>query len=136
VSVVRVLERSNLPLTPVAQHPDPLRRAILDTLDRMLANRSNLVIAARREAGFGGARASMSGGASANRGRTTVRGCGTAATTPSATLRFNMPNRVVLTTSAKAGDKFEIAIFGINGPISVAPPNFIWFREARVEFYK
>lgn len=49
---------------------------------------------------------------------------------------FNMPNRVVLTTSAKAGDKFEIAIFGINGPISVAPPNFIWFREARVEFYK
>jgi hypothetical protein len=24
-----------------------------------------------------------------------------------------MPNRVVLTTSAKAGDKFEIAIFGI-----------------------
>jgi gluconolactonase len=49
---------------------------------------------------------------------------------------LNMPNRVVLTTSAKAGDKFEIAIFGINGPISVAPPNFIWFREARVEFYK
>ena len=49
---------------------------------------------------------------------------------------FNMPNRVVLTTSSKAGDKFEIAIFGINGPISVAPPNFIWFREARVEFYK
>ena len=44
--------------------------------------------------------------------------------------------RVVLTTSAKAGDKFEIAIFGINGPISVAPPNFIWFREARIEFYK
>ena len=48
---------------------------------------------------------------------------------------FNMPNRVVLTTSA-TGDKFEIAIFGISGPISVAPPNFIWFREARVEFYK
>jgi gluconolactonase len=49
---------------------------------------------------------------------------------------FNMPNRVVLTTSAKPGDKFEIAIFGINGPISVAPANFVWFREARVEFYK
>jgi len=31
---------------------------------------------------------------------------------------FNMPNRVVLTTAAKAGDKFEIAIFWINGPIS------------------
>jgi hypothetical protein len=47
-----------------------------------------------------------------------------------------MPNRVVLTTLAKVGDKFEIAIFGINGPISVAPPNFMWSREARVEFYK
>ena len=34
-----------------------------------------------------------------------------------------MPNRVVFTPSAKAGDRFEIAIFAINGPISVAPPN-------------
>jgi gluconolactonase len=41
---------------------------------------------------------------------------------------LNMPNRVVLGTSVKAGDKFQLAIFGINGPI--------WFREARLEFYK
>ncbi len=48
----------------------------------------------------------------------------------------NMPNRVVLGTAVKAGDKFQIAIFGINGPISVAPANTVWFREARMEFYK
>jgi hypothetical protein len=34
------------------------------------------------------------------------------------------------------GDKFQVAIFGINGPISVAPPNFLFFREAKIEFYK
>lgn len=54
---------------------------------------------------------------------------------PAAIQGFNMPNRVVLTDSAKAGDKFQIAVFGVNGPISVAPMNFVWFREARVEFY-
>jgi len=49
---------------------------------------------------------------------------------------FNMPNRVVLSDSVKAGDKFQIAVFGINGPISVAPPNTVWFRMAKLEFYK
>ncbi len=49
---------------------------------------------------------------------------------------FNMPNRVVLTDAVKTGEKFEIAIFGINGPISLAPPNPVWFREARIEFYR
>jgi gluconolactonase len=49
---------------------------------------------------------------------------------------FNMPNRVVLTESLKPGDKFQIAIFGINGPISVAPANFLFFREAKVELYR
>jgi gluconolactonase len=49
---------------------------------------------------------------------------------------FNMPNRVVLGTAVNAGDKFQLAVFGINGPISVAPANFLWFREAKVEFYK
>jgi hypothetical protein len=34
------------------QHPDPLRRAILDTLDRVVADRTDLKIAARRAAGF------------------------------------------------------------------------------------
>jgi gluconolactonase len=49
---------------------------------------------------------------------------------------FNMPNRVVLAEAVKAGDKFQIAIFGINGPISVAPANFLFFREAKIEFYR
>ncbi len=48
----------------------------------------------------------------------------------------NMPNRVVLSTGVKAGEKFQIAVFGINGPISLAPANTVWFREARMEFYK
>ena len=49
---------------------------------------------------------------------------------------FNMPNRVVLADAVKPGDKFQIAVFGINGPISVAPANTVWFREARIEFYR
>ncbi len=31
-----------------------------------------------------------------------------------------MPNRVVLGTQVKAGDKFQTAVFAINGPISDA----------------
>jgi gluconolactonase len=49
---------------------------------------------------------------------------------------LNMPNRVVLAETVNPGDKFQIAVFGINGPISVAPSNFIFFRDAKVEFYK
>ena len=55
---------------------------------------------------------------------------------PAAIVGFNLPNRVVLADSVQAGDKFEIAIFGINGPISAAPGNFIFFRQASIEFYK
>jgi len=49
---------------------------------------------------------------------------------------FNMPNRVVLADAVKPGDKFQIAVFGVNGPISVAPTNFVWFREAKIEFFR
>jgi gluconolactonase len=49
---------------------------------------------------------------------------------------LNMPNRVVLAGAVKAGDRFQVAIFGINGPISVAPLNTVWFREAKIEFYR
>ena len=55
---------------------------------------------------------------------------------PAAIQGFNMPNRVVLGDSVTPGDKFEIAVFAINGPISAAPANFLWFREAKVEFYR
>ena len=49
---------------------------------------------------------------------------------------LNMPNRVVLADAVKPGDKFQIAVFGINGPISVAPANTVWFREAQIDPYR
>ena len=48
---------------------------------------------------------------------------------------FNAPNRVVLTQDAKPGETFEIAVFGINGPISASPRNYIWIRTATLDFY-
>jgi gluconolactonase len=48
---------------------------------------------------------------------------------------FNAPNRVVLTRDARPGDEFLIAVFGINGPISASPPNYIWMRTATLDFY-
>jgi gluconolactonase len=48
---------------------------------------------------------------------------------------FNTPNRVVLTQDARPGDTFQIAVFGINGPISASPHNYIWMRTASLDFY-
>src|SRR6266542_3431622 len=48
---------------------------------------------------------------------------------------FNTPNRVVLTRAARPGQRFTIAVFGINGPISAAPANYIWMRTATLDFY-
>ncbi len=48
----------------------------------------------------------------------------------------NLPNRVVLGMSVKPGDKFQIAVFGINGPISLSPTNAIFVREAKLELFK
>jgi hypothetical protein len=42
----------------------------------------------------------------------------------------------VLSTGLKPGDKFLIAIFGINGPISMAPANSVFVREAKLELFK
>jgi gluconolactonase len=49
---------------------------------------------------------------------------------------FNAPNRVVLTRDARPGEKIQLAIFGINGPLSKPPANFVWLRSATLEFYK
>lgn len=49
---------------------------------------------------------------------------------------FNARNRVVLTNDAIPGQKFSIAILGINGPIGKLPDNYIWIRNAVVDFYK
>ena len=48
---------------------------------------------------------------------------------------FNAPNRVLLAQDAKPGDTFQIAVFGINGPISASPHNYIWMRTATLDFY-
>jgi gluconolactonase len=49
---------------------------------------------------------------------------------------FNAPNRVVLTRNAQPGQKIQLAVFGINGPLSNPPGNFIWVRSATLDFYK
>lgn len=49
---------------------------------------------------------------------------------------WNAPNRLVIGRNVKPGDRIQLAIFGINGPISNPPTNFIWVREARLEFFK
>jgi gluconolactonase len=48
---------------------------------------------------------------------------------------FNAPNRVVLTRDARPGQTFQLAVFGINGPISASPRNYIWMRTATLDFY-
>jgi gluconolactonase len=48
---------------------------------------------------------------------------------------FNAPNRVVLTRDARPGQEIRLAVFGINGPVSNPPVNFIWVRSATLDFY-
>lgn len=48
---------------------------------------------------------------------------------------FNAPNRVVLTRDARPGQRFVLAVFGINGPLSASPRNFIWLRDASLDVY-
>jgi gluconolactonase len=48
---------------------------------------------------------------------------------------FNAPNRVVLTRDARPGQRFRLAVFGINGPISASPRNYIWMRTATLDLY-
>lgn len=49
---------------------------------------------------------------------------------------WNAPNRVVIGRDVKPGQQIQLAVFGINGPLSNPPTNFIWMRYARLEFYK
>jgi hypothetical protein len=57
-------------------------------------------------------------------------------TSPGTIQGFNMPSRLVLSTAVAPRDQFEIAVFAINGPISATPANFLWFREAKIEFFR
>lgn len=49
---------------------------------------------------------------------------------------YNAPNRVVIGRNVKPGQQIQLAIFGMNGPISNPPGNFIWIRSATLDFYK
>ena len=49
---------------------------------------------------------------------------------------FNAPNRVILGRDVEPGMRFQIAVFGINGPISASPVNYIWMRTATLDFYE
>jgi len=49
---------------------------------------------------------------------------------------FNAPNRVVLGRDVRPGQQFQVAVFGMNGPVSNPPGNFIWVRSATLDFYR
>lgn len=49
---------------------------------------------------------------------------------------WNAPNRLVIGRDVEPGQQIQLAVFGINGPISNPPTNFIWVREARLDFYR
>jgi gluconolactonase len=48
---------------------------------------------------------------------------------------WNAPNRVVIGRGVRPGQQIQLAVFGANGPLSDPPANFIWMREARLEFH-
>jgi gluconolactonase len=49
---------------------------------------------------------------------------------------YNARNRIILTNNALAGQKFSIAVLGVNGPLGQIPDNYIWIRNAVIDFYK
>lgn len=42
----------------------------------------------------------------------------------------------MLTRNAKPRQRIQLAVFGIDGPLSNPPGNFIWVRSATLEFSK
>ena len=49
---------------------------------------------------------------------------------------WNAANRLVVARNVKSGQKIQLAVFGINGPLSNPPTNFIYLRYARLEFHR
>jgi gluconolactonase len=49
---------------------------------------------------------------------------------------FNAPNRVILARNVRPGQQIQLAILGVNGPLSSPPGNFIWVRSASLDFYR
>ena len=49
---------------------------------------------------------------------------------------WNAENRLIVGRDVKPGQKIQLAIFGINGPESNPPTNYIYMRYAKLEFHK
>ena len=49
---------------------------------------------------------------------------------------WNAANRLIVGRDVKPGQQIQLAIFGVNGPLSNPPTNFIWMRYAKLAFYK
>ena len=49
---------------------------------------------------------------------------------------WNAENRLVVGRDVKPGQKIQLAIFGINGPLSNPPTNYIYMRYAKLDFHK
>src|SRR5437667_7326883 len=49
---------------------------------------------------------------------------------------WNAPNRLIINRSVQPGQKIQLALFGANGPLSNPPTNYIYMREAKLDFYK
>jgi gluconolactonase len=49
---------------------------------------------------------------------------------------WNARNQLVVGRNVKPGQQIQLAIFGINGPLSNPPTNFIYLRYAKLSFYK
>ncbi len=49
---------------------------------------------------------------------------------------WNAPNRVVIGRNVEPGQRIQLAVFGINGPLSEPPVNFVWVRSATLDFYQ
>jgi gluconolactonase len=47
---------------------------------------------------------------------------------------WNATNRLAIGRNVKPGQKIQLAVFGINGPLSDPPTNFIWMRLAKLSF--
>lgn len=47
---------------------------------------------------------------------------------------WNAPNRLIIGRDVKPGQQIQLAIFGINGPISQPPTNYVYVRRAKLEF--
>jgi gluconolactonase len=49
---------------------------------------------------------------------------------------WNAENQLIVGRDVKPGQKIQLAIFGINGPVSNPPTNYIYMRYAKLEFHK